>query len=370
VFIVTNKAAVARGIQRNRFLFWLGVGCLVGSMGSLLLGADPSRASFVFILGYPLLAAGVILSKRGSFNNRAYGVGGYKLKSEEVMINETLKGVPPRYHLYNYVTIDGVTIDHLLVTPLGLMLIMIKQHVGKVKADHDSYRRKGSVITSIGTFGEPGIGSPSRDLTAQVKKVREWFEKEGFDLPTDGVVVFPYAEIIGAEEMSFPVCTMPELRQAIRGWGTDLLMNSDEQLEVEKLIVQQLPAEQVKETEELLEMPASKRAALLAAAEREKAEVARQATAKDKDKERATANADKKKEKEVAGVSAAANAKNKPEPKTATTGTNANPYGTQRLGINGKPLPPKMVREKPHKRNVAPLPKITPGAFGDNEKRK
>jgi hypothetical protein len=347
-------------------------------MGSLLLGADPSRASLVFILGYPLLAAGVILSKRGSFNNRAYGVGGYKLKSEEVMINETLKGVPPRYHLYNYVTIDGVTIDHLLVTPIGLMLIMIKQHVGKVKADHDNYRRKGSVITSIGTFGEPGIGSPSRDLAAQVKKVRAWFEKEGFDLPTDGVIVFPYAEIIGAEEMSFPVCTMPELRQAIRGWGTDLLMNSDEQLEVEKLIVQQLPTEQVKETEELLEMPASKRAALLAAAEREKAEAARQSTAKDKDKdkERATANSDKKKEKEVASVSAAANTKSKPEPKTAATGTNAkqpnppNPYGAQRLGINGKPLPPKMVREKPHKRNVAPLPKITPGAFGDTEKRK
>ena len=359
MFIVTNKAEVDRRVKRNRLLFWLGVGCLVGSMASLLIGANPSLASLVFIFGYPLLAAGVILSKRGSFNNRAFGVGGYKLKSEEVLIDDALKGVPPRYHLYNYVEINGVIVPHLLITPIGIMIIMVKQQAGKIKAGHDNYRRKNSFITSIGSFGEPGLGNPSRDMATLVKKVRGWFEEKGYDLPTDGVIVFPYSEIIGGEEMSFPVCHMNDLRQAIRGWGTELLMSADEQREIERLVVKNLPATQAKEAEELLDMAPAKRAALAAAAEREKAEQIRLA----KEKERAQPTTKKKE------AVAAAPTKTRPETPTSAT-AQPNPYAPVRYGLNGKPLPPKQTREKARKRDVAPLPKVNPGAFGDTEKKK
>ena len=362
MFIVTNKAEVSRRIQRNRLIFWLGVGCLVGSMGSLLIGANPAAASIVFIVGYPLLAAGVLLSKRGSFNNRRFGVGGYKLRSEEVLIDEALKGVPPRYHLYNYVDVGGIIIEHLLVTPIGLMLIAVKPHAGKVKVGHDNYRRKNKIITSIGTFGEPGLGNPSRELGVQVKKVRAWFEQQGYDLPTDGVVVFPYAEIIGGEEMSFPVCHMNDLRQAIRGWGTELLMSADEQREIEKLLVKQLPASAVQEAQDMLDMPPAKRAALAAAAEREQAEQARLA------KEKKTGG--KKKDKEPVAAATAVATKSRPAAPAANPTAQPNPYSPQRLGLNGKPLPPKVAREKPRKRDVAPMPKVNPGAFGDTDKKK
>lgn len=348
MFVVTNKTEVARRISRNRLLFWVGIGCLVASMSSLLVGADPAHAGIVFVLGYPLLIAGVILSKRGSFNNRRFGIGGYKLRSETTMIDEALKGVPPRYHLYNYVTIDGVTIDHLLVTPLGLMLIAVKPYLGKVKAGHDNYRRKNSIIVTVSSVGEPGLGNPSREMAFQVKKVRGWFEKQGYDLPTDGVIVFPFAEIIGAEEMSFPVCHINDLRAAIRGWGTELLMNSDEQRDIEKLLVQQLPPADAKEAEEMVEMSPAKRATLAAAAEREKAEQVRQA----KEREQA-----KKKREPVAARQTIAPAQ-------------PDPMMPQRLGLNGKPLKPKTPREKIIKRDVAPLPKVNPGAFGDTTKRK
>lgn len=361
MFIVTNKTEVAKRIRRNRLMFWLGMGCLLGSMLSLFASADPRGATFVFIFGYPLLAIGVILSKRGSFNNRRYGVGTVNIKSEDQMIDDALKGVPNRYHLYNYVNFGGTVVDHLLVTPIGLMIVNVKPYTGKVKVGHDNYRRKNSVLATVAAFGEPALGNPSRDTATTVKKVRAWFEQNGYDLPTDGVIVFPFSEIIGGEEMSFPVCHAGDLKQAIRGWGTELLMDSGEQKDIEKLIIQQLPADEAKEAEAEIELTPAKRHA----AEREKMEAVRQAAREAKEKEREEAKAKAKAQAEE-------RKKNPEAAATAATSASANtfdPYRPQRLGLNGKPLPVKPPKEKRQKRDVAPLPKVNKGAFGNDDNR-
>lgn len=360
MLVVTNKTEVAKRIRRNRFMFWLGMGCLLGSMLTLFAGASPNLAGLVFLFGYPLLAIGVILSKRGSFNNRRYGVGTVNIKSEGQMIDDALKGVPTRYHLYNYINFGGLVVDHLLVTPIGLMVINIKPYTGKVKVGHDNYRRKNSVIASIASFGEPALGNPSRETANIVKKIRAWFEQQGYDLPTDGVVVFPFSEIIGAEEMSFPVCHIGDLKQAIRGWGTELLMDSGEQRDIEKLIIQQLPADEAKAAEAEVELSPARRLA----AEREKMEAVRQAAreAKEQEREQARAKAKVKAEERKRDPEAAATA-------TASSST-YDPYRPQRLGLNGKPLPVKAPKEKRQKRDVAPLPKVNRGAFGNDDSRR
>jgi hypothetical protein len=46
------------------------------------------------------------------------------------------------------------------------------------------------------------------------------------------------------------------------------------------------------------------------------------------------------------------------------------PQPGQKLGLNGKPLPPKTVVDKPKKRATEPLRKPNPGAFGDPSSRK
>lgn len=339
MLVISNQAVINKNVQRNRLFFWLGVGFLVASMASLLFGAG--EPTLVFVFGYPFLILGVILTKRGAFGNRRHGIGAYQVKSEEVQIEEQLKGVPPRYHLYNWVTIGGKLYDHILVTPNGLLILMVKGQFGKVKAGHDHFRLKQGVVGWIGALGEPLLGNPSRDLAAQVKALRTWFEEQGYELPTDGIIVFnnPRSEIIGAEEMSFPVCHIHDLRLAVKGWDTELNMSVQEQQEVEKLIIKNLPPEQAEKAEQLMTLPEFKRRAVMEAEKEEKS--------------------DKKKEPA------------KERSKAARAASPLTPDAlNQRTGLNGKPLPPKPEKVRKARRDIEPLPKINPGAFGEVDKRK
>ncbi|MEI6043428.1 MAG: nuclease-related domain-containing protein [Chloroflexota bacterium] len=342
MLVITNQAFVDKQISRNRLLFWIGVGCLLASMVALFLGAGVPM--LVFLFGYPLLILGVILTKRGAFGNRRHGVGGYQTKSEAVEIEAVLKNVPPRFHLYNWVTIGEELYEHVLVTPNGIMLLLVKGQFGKVKAGHDHFRLKQGAIGWIGSLGEPLMGNPSKDLARQVKTLRTWFEGQGYELPTDGIIIFnnPRSEILGAEEMSFPVCLMHDLKLAVRGWETELNMSIQEQQEVEKLLIKNLPTEQAVKVEQLIQVPEYKRKALMEAEKPEKVE-----------KKDLVATA-----KERAKTAKAAS--------PLTPGTSA---ANQRLGLNGKPLPPKVEKPRKARRDVAPLPKINQGAFGETERR-
>jgi hypothetical protein len=348
MFTVTNKTEVNKAIQGNRLMFWIGVGCLFGSMTSLFIGggSDPTT---IFVFGYPMLFVGVVLTKRGAFNNRRHGQGGYRQPSEADIIENALSGVPPRYHLYNSMRIDKVVQDHLLVTSQGIILLMMKSQIGRLKAGRDLYRMKKGVLNWIGTLGEPSIGNPSRELGIEVKRVRKWFEKQGYEVPVDGIVCLynPRAEIESVADMSFPVCTVKDLRQAVRQWETELNMTADEQREIEKLLVDTLPEPQKTEVNELLDMSPTKRASVLQAQEREKAELMAAKNAKRADKKRRPASA--------------------PAPKSAGT---VSPLTGQRLGLNGKPLEEKEVaRPKIRRVKSAPLRKPNPGAFGEDRKK-
>lgn len=371
ILSVDNKVEVARHIKRNRLLFWIGVVALLASMVTLLVSAgEPSLAGLVFLLGYPFLILGLVMSKRGAFNNRRFGLGAIKLKSESDTIATELEGVPPRYHLYNWLKLDGIAIDHLLVTPMGLMIILAKSQMGDVKADHDRYKRKAALSIWFATLGEPGIGMPSNELAQQVKKVRAWFEQKGYELPVDGVVAFTNArtKILSAEEMSFPVCHIHDLKQAIRGWETELSMSVAEQQEIEDLVIQSLPAEVAEEARSLAQMPGYKRAALLRT-QQEKGK-----SSKDKAKDVAT--------REKAKVEALPKPKLTPEEReklrleriraAEEKGRQpANPMAMQepgkKVGIDGRVREdrPTIIEKKLPKRRVEPLRRPTPGAFGD-----
>ncbi len=366
---VTNKVEVERQIRINRIFFWAGIIGLAAAMGILFINA--SNAGLVF-LGYPFLILGLILSKRGSFNNRRHGVGGYKIASEEKLLASTLEGVPPRYHLYSWIKLGGITVDHLLVTPGGLMIIKACSQMGDYKMTNDVYRRKAGLATFFATVGEPGIGNPTRELNDQVKKLRDWFAKKGLEIPVDGVVVFmlPRTRILQAEEMSYPVCKLDQLKLAIRGWETELTMTVPQQQQVEDYIMEALPADIAAEARNLAQLPSYKRAALLnntiqpgekssKVAAKEKAVI--KPAEPDAPKPRLTPE-----ERERMRLERIKAAQEKGR-------VGVNPYtplepGTK-MGKDGKvrEVKPTILEKKPPKRRVEPLHRPTPGAFGERK---
>lgn len=362
---VANKVEIDRQVKLNRIFFWIGILGLVAAMAVLFLFAGNP---YLVFLGYPFLILGLILSKRGSFNNRRHGIGGYKIASEEKLIATALDGSPSRYHLYSWLKFDNLAVDHLLVTPGGLMIIKACSQMGDFKMSNDSYRRKAGMATWFATVGEPGIGNPTQELNNQVKKLREWFEKKGLEVPVDGVVVFmlPRTKIIQAEEMSYPVCKLEQLKQAIRGWETELNMTVSQQQQLEDYILETLPADVAAEARSLAQLPGYKRAAIL-----------------NPDKEKVEKEKPKAVEKK-APEPAAPRPRLTPEEREKLRQERIkaaqekglkghNPYlplePGQKMGKDGKvrEVKPAVIEKKPPRRRVEPLRQPTPGAFGDRK---
>ena len=366
---ISNKAEVMRQTKRNRLFFWLGVAGLLASMVTLIASAgNASLAGLVFILGYPFLILGLVLSKRGAFNNRRHGVGGYKIKSESDMIAETLEGVPPRYHLYNWVKLGDLGIEHLLVTPLGLMILMVKGQMGDIKAGHDHVRRKLGFANWFATLGEPGIGQPSQELAKQVKALRSWYEGQGYEIPVDGTIVFtnPRTKILAAEEMSFPVCHLHDLKQVVRGWETELNMSVSEQQEIEEQIIKGLPAAESDEARSLAQMPGFKRTAMLNAQKAvvpvmKSKEAAKVAVKEEAPKPRLTP--EERERLRLERIRANEEKGRRPAPVNPMSP----PEPGKRVGLDGRvrEAKPAVAEKKPAKRRAEPLRKPPPGAFGD-----
>lgn len=365
---VNNKVEVERQIRMNRIFFWAGIIGLAAAMGILFINAG--NAGLVF-LGYPFLILGLIFSKRGSFNNRRHGVGGYKIASEEALLASNLEGVPPRYHLYNWIKLGGTAVDHLLVTPGGLMIIKACSQMGDYRMTNDVYRRKAGLATFFATIGEPGIGNPTRELNDQVKKLRDFFQKKGIEIPVDGVVVFmlPRTKILEAAEMSYPVCKLDQLKLAIRGWETELNMTVPQQQQVEDIIMEALPEDVAAEARTLAQLPSYKRQALLNT--RQPAEKSSKVAVKEKVVEKPVEPIAPKprlapEERERLRLE-----RIKAQQEKGRVGVN--PYtplepGTK-MGKDGKvrEVKPTIIEKKPPKRRVEPLQRPTPGAFGERK---
>jgi hypothetical protein len=363
---VTNKVEVDRQKKINRIFFWAGIIGLASAMGILFINAGNP---YLVFLGYPFLIFGLILSKRGSFNNRRHGIGGYKIASEEKLIASALEGVPPRYHLYSWIKLGGVAIDHLLVTPGGLMIVKACSQMGDYKLYNDVYRRKTGLAVWFATVGEPGIGNPTRELDNQVKKLREYFQEKGLEIPVDGVVVFmiPRTRILQAEEMSYPVCKLDQLKQAIRGWETEINMTVPQQQQVEDYIMETLPADVAAEARTLAQLPSYKRAALMNSkpAEKGKAAVKEKAVIKPAEpaapKPRLTPE-----ERERLRLERIKAAQEKGR-------QGVNPYTPlepgMKMGKDGKvrEVKPTVIEKKPPRRRVEPLQRPAPGAFGERK---
>jgi hypothetical protein len=362
---VANKVEIDRQVKLNRLFFWLGIVGLVAAMAVLFLFAG--NATLVF-LGYPFLILGLIFSKRGSFNNRRHGIGGYKIASEEKLLASALDGSPSRYHLYSWLKFGNLSVDHLLVTPGGLMIIKACSQMGDFKMSNDTYRRKAGIATWFATVGEPGIGNPTQELNNQVKKLREWFQQKGLEVPVDGVVVFmlPRTKIVQAEEMSYPVCKLEQLKQAVRGWETELNMTVPQQQQLEDYILETLPADVAAEARSLAQLPSYKRAAVLnpdkAKVEKEKPKaVEKKAPEPAAPKPRLTPEEREKLRQERIKAAQEKGLKGH------------NPYlplePGQKMGKDGKvrEVKPTVVEKKPPRRRVEPLRQPTPGAFGDRK---
>jgi hypothetical protein len=130
-------------------------------------------------------------------------------------LEEALKGFDDQYHLYNHL-LPG---DHVLATPHGLFVLVVKGVDGKIRCYKDKWVRAVTLRRVLRFFTEESLGNPTKDARQQAEKVQKYIEEHDPELQVEvqGLVVFANPEArLEITSPSVPVLPLRRLRRYIR----------------------------------------------------------------------------------------------------------------------------------------------------------
>jgi hypothetical protein len=138
----------------------------------------------------------------------------------DVLLNAELKALSDKYALHHYAPYSDGVLDHLLITPAGLIAIVTSDVPGPVSCrpvkDEDRWYSPTVFLDRL-TGLKPAIGNPSKKVNSQLELAGALLKKVvGADIPVKGLVVFtrnPDLELEGCTHAAVP---LSELRLAVK----------------------------------------------------------------------------------------------------------------------------------------------------------
>jgi hypothetical protein len=202
---VTNEKLIARNAK-------IGTWSSLAGMAVLGIGLYISFQWQQYIaLSFVCLLAGIVLSNVGIYNANRW----VKRPRPDEVLTKALKGFDRRYYLYNYT----LPVDHVLVAPSGLFVIVARNHAGPIYYANGRWRQKFNLFRAFGFLGE-GVGNPTRDVERGVRKMQKFLTEKVpqlEEMAVQSVVVFTNGEAeLHVEAPSVPVLDPKGLKDFLR----------------------------------------------------------------------------------------------------------------------------------------------------------
>jgi hypothetical protein len=232
--VVNNNRLIRRRGHLGR---WGTLGGFAALFGGLLYSCTtlPQRASgelpeqtslamwvpwLGLVLGYMLISLGKEPWLRFAVHPRP---------DEALAIN--LKTLDNRALLFNYVS--AFPVDHLLVTPGGLLVIVTRPVLGDIVVQGDRYRRRRGAFGWLQYVSEGALGNPGRDAQRGVAAVKAYLgQRFGADaserVPVAPLVVFTHPRAtLAVDAPTVPVVHVRDARNEVRRLTTGTKVPGD-----------------------------------------------------------------------------------------------------------------------------------------------
>ncbi len=202
----TNDKLIDRQSKIARFATFGGLAILLASLVTSFTGNFPIAVAYALLFaGFSLAYVGAILANKWIKEPRA-----------DHALAKALKGFDNKFHLYNYL----LPAAHVLLTPTGLLVFRVKSNDGRITCLNDRWSSPFRFSRLFGGMGQDPLGSPSRDLSDDIAKVKKLVadKVEGAAMvPVDGYVVFsdPRAELY-VDNCSVPIVRVEDLKDTLR----------------------------------------------------------------------------------------------------------------------------------------------------------
>lgn len=206
--IIRNDKMIKRNARIGQFTSLAGLATL--GAGLYISFAQPEMIG----AAWGALLLGFLLSQVGIFFGNRWG----RRPRPDEHLDEALKGLDDRYHLYHY----SSPVSHLLTGPAGLWLLMPRHQGGRITFEKGRWRQRGGGIFQayLRAFAQEGLGRPDLDYEAETSALKRHLEK---NLPDEelpeiqaALVMTNENAVIEAVDAPFPAVQAKKLKDLIR----------------------------------------------------------------------------------------------------------------------------------------------------------
>ncbi|HYJ12996.1 MAG TPA: nuclease-related domain-containing protein [Thermomicrobiales bacterium] len=209
--IVRHDAYIAKRKRRALILAIVGFLLLIGT---LFLAVNPS----LILPSYLAMLFGFVV-----FNIGMQQVGKWsRSPRNDQVIDHRLKSLSDRYTVVHYADTGAKRIDHLLVHPGGVAVLVSREIDGSIERVKNKWRRRSGGLRRFLTFSGPQLGDPDLEMDGNIKAVEAFLESNQLEVDVDGAIVFvhPGTEF-DIEDPVYPVLHGDELLQFVNSLPVD-----------------------------------------------------------------------------------------------------------------------------------------------------
>jgi hypothetical protein len=215
--VATNEAYLKSQKRRAFIIQAVGMGLV---FLSFLLSFVYIQVPVLIFVAYPALLVGWPLWLWGRGASRRWATAA---KVDEA-VNAELKGLNSKYALFHQVVLGKTVLDHVLISPDGVLVVEMKEGGGAVtarpgKEGEDRWSSKLGIIDRIARWGDELLGNPTVELDTKIAALRDWVTAQGLipgTLPVAGAVAFYNpATALHIESSKYDVLRLPELKEYV-----------------------------------------------------------------------------------------------------------------------------------------------------------
>ncbi|MCC6705178.1 MAG: NERD domain-containing protein [Thermomicrobiales bacterium] len=158
-------------------------------VGFLLLA---STFLLIFQPNYVLPAYAILFTGFITFNFGMQQLGKWsRSPRNDELLDHRLQSLPDaRYTIVHFAQIGKRAVEHLLIGPGGLLVLIARELPGSVTVDGRRWKKKGVGLMRMFSMSGPQLGNPTADIEADVAALDAFTAELGLDVDIYGAVVF------------------------------------------------------------------------------------------------------------------------------------------------------------------------------------
>lgn len=218
--IIRDEGLARRRKKTGNIASVVGIAVILGGMIFSYVAPGRNVASQLLIY-VPLLTllVGFLISSIGMYYVNRWG----RSPRPDEVLDRSLKGLGREYKLYHF----ALPAPHVLLTPGGPLVLVIKFEAGEFTVDEDKWRQRFSAMRILGFMGREGLGNPTKDAGYFVDRMRQFLEKnlpDVEDVPVSAAIVFTADKVVlNVGETSIPPLRASKLKGYLRSQATKAL---------------------------------------------------------------------------------------------------------------------------------------------------